>query len=157
MARLTDRDNCYEWGCSCSKKSKCQVCVSIDNCDSSHSHVTKKEYNINCVFNCDLSNVVYLFDCVVCGFQFVGSTSTPFRYRFNNYRVCYCKFSSGSSVSHMDLFRQFSEENHHGFLEDICVKIIDRLVGGNRLHESFWQYKLDTFMPWGLNVRQVEP
>ena len=30
----------------------------------------------------------------------------------------------------MDLFRHFSEENHHGFLEDIRVKIVDRLVGG---------------------------
>ena len=36
----------------------------------------------------------------------------------------------GSSVSQMDLFRYFSEENHHGFLEDIRVKIIDRLIGG---------------------------
>jgi len=29
----------------------------------------------------------------------------------------------------MDLFRHFSEENHHGFLEDIRVEIIDRFIG----------------------------
>ena len=87
-------------------------------------------------------------------FQYVGSTSTPFRYRFNNYKACFRKFSSGSSVPQMDLFRHFSEENHHGFLEDIRVKIIDRPVGGgDRIRESFW---LDTFTPRGLTVRPVE-
>ena len=106
------------------------MCVSIGNCDSFHSHVTKKEYNINFAFNCDSSNVIYLFDHVVCGFQYVGSTCTPFRYRFNKHKACCRKFSSKSSVPQMGLFRHFSEENHHGFLEDIRVKIIDRLVRG---------------------------
>ena len=69
------------------------MCVSIDNCDSFHSHVTKKEYKINFVFNCDSSNVVYLFRCVMCAFQYMGSTSMPFRYRFSNYKACYRKFS----------------------------------------------------------------
>ena len=32
---------------------------------SSMCHVTKKAYTINFAFNCDLYNVVYLFDCVV--------------------------------------------------------------------------------------------
>ena len=66
----------------------------------------------------------------MCGFQKVSSTSTPFRYRFNNYKVCYGKFSSGSSAPQMDLFRHFSEENHHWSLEDTHAKIIDRLLGG---------------------------
>ena len=57
----------------------------------------------------------------------------------------------------MDFFRHFSEERHHGFLEDIRVTIIDKLVGGGgRIHESFWQHMLDTFTPQGLNVREVD-
>ena len=95
-----------------------------------------------------MSNVVYLLECDLCGFQYLGSISTPFRYRFNNYKACYRKFSSGSSVPQMDLFRHFSEEKHHGFLEDIRVKIIERLVGeGDGIRESCWQYKLDTSTP----------
>ena len=106
-------------------------CVqSMSDSDSFHSHVTKKEYKINFSFNCDSSNVVYLFDCVVCGFQYVGSTSPPFRLRFNNYKACYRRFRLGSSVPQMDFFRHFSEEGHHGFLEDIRVTILDKLVGG---------------------------
>ena len=62
---------------------KCvNLCLTVS--DSFHSHATNKEYKINFSFNCDSSNVVYLLDCVVCGFQYVGSTSTLFRLRFNN-------------------------------------------------------------------------
>ena len=50
----------------------------------------------------------------------------------------------------------FTEEGHHGFLKDTSVKIIDRLTGGNRMRESFWQCRLDCFAPKGLNTRQVD-
>ena len=136
-ARLTNNNNCNTRGCARCEKSRCQVCQSMSDSDSFHSHVTKKEYKINFSFNCDSSNVVYLFDCVVCGFQYVGSTSTPFRLRFNNYKACYRRFRSGSSVPKMDFFRQ-------------------KLVWGDRIRDSFWQHKLDTFTPQGLNVREVD-
>ena len=154
-ARLTN-DNNDKRGCSRCKKSRYQVCKSMSNGDSFHSHVTNKEYKINFLFNCDSSNVVYLLDCVVCGFQYVGSTSTPFRLRFNNYKACYRKFRLGSSVPQMEFFRHFSEKGHYGFLEDISVKIIDKLTGKDRIRESFWQHKLDTFTPRGLNAKEVD-
>ena len=53
-------------------------------------------------------------------------------------------------------FRHFAGKDHHGFLEDIKVIIIDRLNGNGRIRESFWQYKLETFAPRGLNIRLVE-
>ena len=91
----------------------------------------------------------------MCGFQCVCSTSTPFRLRFNNHKACYRKFKSGSSVPHMDFFRHFCEEGHHGFLEDVRVKIIDRLsFGKDRIRESFWQHKLDTSLPGVLMLRK---
>ena len=55
---------------------------------SFRSSTTGKEYKINYSFNCDLSNVVYLIECNVCGVQYVGSTCTHFRLRFNNYKAC---------------------------------------------------------------------
>ena len=58
-ARLTN-DNNDKRGCSRCKRSRCQVCKSMSNSDSFHSHVTNKEYKINFSFNCDSSNVVYL-------------------------------------------------------------------------------------------------
>ena len=80
--------------------------------NSFHSHITKKEYKINYSFDCDSSNVVYLCDCAVCGIQYMGNTSTPFRLRLNTYKACYRKFKSGSSVPQIDVFRHFSEEGH---------------------------------------------
>ena len=56
----------------------------------------------------------------------------------------------------MEFFRHLTEEGHNGFLKDISVKIIDRLTGGNRMRKSFWQYRLDSFAPKGLNTRQVD-
>ena len=66
------------------------------------------------------------------------------------------KFNSGASIPQAEFFRHFTEEGHRGFLKDISVKIIDRLTGGNRMRESFWQYRLDCFAPKGLNTRQVD-
>ena len=47
-------------------------------------------------------------------------------------------------------------KRHYGFVEDIRVTIIDRLIGRDRTRESFWQHKLDTFTPRGLNVKEVD-
>ena len=79
------------------------------------------------------------------------------RLRLNNYKACSRKFNSGASVPQAEFFTHFSEEGHHEFLKNISVKIIDRLTGGNRMRESFWQYRLHCFAPnTGLNTRQVD-
>ena len=65
------------------------------------------------------------------------------------------RFRSGSSVPQIDFFRHFSE-GHHGFLEGIRVTIVDKLIAGDRIRESFWQHRLDTFTPQSLNVREVD-
>ena len=92
----------------------------------------------------------------MCGVQYVGSTNTPCRLRFNNYKACYRRFRSGSSVPQMDLSRHFSEEGHHGFVEDIRVIVSDKLLARDRTRESFWQHELDTFTPWGLYFKEVD-
>ena len=38
-----------------------------------------------------------------------------------------------------------------------CLRVTtDRLIGRDRTRESFWQHKLDTFTPRGLNVKEVD-
>ena len=96
----------------------------MSNSEHFHSNIDSREYRINYSFNYDSSNVVYLLECTVCGVQYVGSTCTPFRLRFNNYKACSRKFNSGASVPQVEFFRHFTEEGHHGFLKDISVKII---------------------------------
>ena len=96
---------------------------------------------------------MYLLEGTVCGVQYIGSTCTPFRLRFENYKACSRKFNSGASVPQMEFFRRFTEEGHHGFLKAICVKIIDRLTGeircGNASGSICW-------IALPLNTRQVD-
>ena len=121
------------------------------------SRVTNKEYRINFSFNCGSSNVVYMLECHVCGLQYVGSTCTSFRVRFDNYKSCNRRFNGDASeVPRVDIFRHFAGEGHRGFLEDVIVVILNKLYGNGKQRESFWQYKLDTFVPRGLNIRQVD-
>ena len=103
------------------------------------SNATNKEFRINFPFNSDSSYVAYLFECGVCGLQYVGSTYTPFRLRFNNYKVCNRRFIGGgaSGVPQAEVFRHFVGEGHRGFFEDVRVTIIDRLNGNGRQRESF--------------------
>ena len=44
--------------------------------------------------------------------------------------------------------------NGHNGLEDVQVKIIDKTnVNDPTTREGFWAYKLDSFIPRGLNMR----
>ena len=79
-------------GCFRCGKSRCQICRYMSVGDKFFSHVTGKEYGIGSRFDCDSSGVVYLLGCKVCGMQYVGSTLTPFRTRFNNYKSCCRRF-----------------------------------------------------------------
>ena len=98
---------------------------------------------------------MYLLGCKVCGKQYVGSTFTSCRARFNNYKSSSRKFSSGVAVSQAELVRYFTEANHHGFL-DVSFQFIDRVFRVSRHKEGFWQFRLQSFMPEGLNVRYAD-
>ena len=143
-------------GCFRCGKARCQVCSYMSEGNSFRCSVSGREYDINSDFNCDSSGVVYLLGCKVCGKQYVGSTFTSFRARFNNYKSSSRTFSSGVAVTHSELFRHSTEANHNGFLEDVSFQIIDRVFGVSRHKEGFWQFRLQSFIPDGLNVRYAD-
>ena len=100
--------------------------------------------------------VVYLVTCKKCQYQYVGSTSTKFRLRFNNYKSCHQRYESNKKVSQELFHAHFSKEGHCG-ISDWEFLLIDQTEDINilRKREMFWQYKLDTFEPNGLNEREV--
>ena len=115
--------------------------------------------------NCNSKFVVYLLRCKVCGKQYVGSTITKFRERFNNYKSQFRRYwerkqagksDPGKDISQGKLFEHFCERDHHG-MDDWSFKIIDQADSLKRVREreSFWQYKLNSFYPKGLNDREV--
>ena len=100
--------------------------------------------------------VVYLIQCKSCQKQYVGSASTKFRLRFNNYKSCHRKYNLNQSVPQESLHAHFKRTDHNG-MEDWRFIFIDTAsnVESLRRKEAFWQNKLGTFSPDGLNEREV--
>ena len=138
----------------CSGK-RCGVCAHIKEC-SEFTDKNGKSYNIRHLsLNCNSKNVVYVLNCKTCKAQYVGSCITKFRLRFNNYRSCNNnhKIKTGPKQS---LHSHFDEPGHNGF-NDWQFILIDQGDSETsvRKRERFWQYKLSTFLPNGLNDCEV--
>ena len=110
-------------------------------------------YYINFSFDCDSAGLIYLLTCKRCSKIYVASTVTSFRKRFNNHKSSLKRFGKGQrGIAGEHLYGHFFEEGHKDIEES--VKIIDRTdVNDPTYREGFWTYKLDTFVPKGLNLR----
>ena len=114
------------------------------------------------IMNCDTNHVVYCLTCKTCNKKYVGSTTTSFRLRFNNYRSHFRTYKREKaegkkiSVPQGGLFEHFLQDGHNE-MSDWSFQLIDRSIDMEKLlmRESFWQYRLDTFLPAGLNDRDV--
>ena len=113
-----------------------------------------RTYHINYSFDCDSGGVVYLIKCNKCLKRYVGSTITTFRTRFSNHKSSMKRYERGQrGIPGEHLYAQFFDEGHVG-LADVEVMVIDRTnVNDQTQREGFWAYKLDTFIPKGLNIR----
>ena len=78
---------------------------------------------------CSSNLVVYLIECKSCSKQYVGSTITPFRSRFNNYtngpRKVSKVYPKKCNAYQEQFHRHFNYEGHNG-KEDWKITIIDR-------------------------------
>ena len=150
---------------SCNKP-RCQTCKNVQNSKCFQNHDNSKEFQIKSGPNdCSTSNVVYLINCKSCKIQYVGSSKGQFRTRFNNYKSHhrnYCKrdkngtLEKGNSVPQQLFHKHFLQEGHNG-ISDMIFTLIDKADNNAEVlkRESFWQFKLNTFEPHGLNVRNV--
>ena len=138
----------------CSGK-RCEVCPFVRNTTDFQDRNGKKYLIRELNLNCNSSNVVYLLTCKVCGIQYVGSCTTKFRLRFNNYKSCNRRHIS-NVVCQEKLHSHFDSSGHNGF-SDFQFTLIDQGSDPNsvRKREMFWQYKLNTFLPNGLNECEV--
>ena len=137
----------------------CQVCHNIEetwefeDTDGNKFDIWKGVINWNTDFT------VYKFYCSSCSKQYIGSNITDFRYRFNNYKSAFRKISKSvkaPNVNQLHFHQHFKLPEHNG-MDDWRVTLIDRADNRKELRrrESFWQYKLNTFFPHGLNERNV--
>ena len=64
-------------------KSRCEVCLNIQETDTFTSTATGECFKINHKLNCDNNCLIYLFTCKCCGKQYVGEATDEFGW--NNY------------------------------------------------------------------------
>ena len=151
----------------CNGRRSCQICPIVVEGDTFGNFNESRSFtNFSGAYNCNSQNVVYLLQCNICNKKYVGSTTTKFRQRFNVYKSYYRTYArkynegsldSGKPVPQANFFAHFFGEGHQGTFS-VSVKIIDGAhdVFSVRRKELFWQYKLETFIPNGLNERAAD-
>ena len=152
--------------CNMCEKRNCLVDKFLDTSGTFTNASGNRIFNIRKgSLHCNSKFVVYLLRCKVCSKQYVGSTITKFRERFNNYKSQFRKYvkrkqegdsNPGKDIAQAGLFEHFCSEDHNG-MNDCSFNIIDQAEFLVRLREreAFWQYKLNSFIPLGLNDREV--
>ena len=153
--RPLDRGSAGMQGTHNCASNRCDVCNYLIVGDSFSSHVTSTSYTINHSLDCNSRNVVYLISCKVCGFQYVGSTTTKFRLRFNNHKSrlrAHSKMSAANKENDDLVYRHFYGPGHHG-LQDVSIQLIDKVNAREDLlaKEGQWAYRLRSLKPDGLN------
>ena len=111
-------------------------------------------FSINYAFDCDSKGVVYMIICKRCEKVYVDSTITSLRKMFNNHKSSLQRYDKGQrNIAGEYLYSHFFSESHKG-LEDVNVMIIDKTdLNDPTNREGFRAYKLNTFIPNGLNSR----
>ena len=122
-------------------KSRCQISTYVhEGCNFAGAG---NAYFINYSFDCDSVGVIYLITCKKCANIYVGNTITSFRKRFNNHKSSLNRFGKvARGIAGEHLYAHFFESGHNG-LEDVRVPTT---------REGLWAYKLDSFIPRGLNI-----
>ena len=112
------------------------------------------------ILNCSSNLILYLTECKLCSEQYVGSTITPFRSRFNNYKSGIRKVSKvypkKCNVYQEQLHHHFNSEEQN-WMEGQKIAITDKGEQNLELmcRESYWQHRLDMSIPSGLNEHFV--
>ena len=153
------------------KKRSCEVCKSVNDTSHFKRRDTGETFDIlKGPLDCNSNHVIYLFECKKCQYRFpyVGSTKTKFRYRINNYKSTHRKFRKKyvekdlaivikKSELKQKLFHEhYCSEGHQG-IENWSVTVIDQVedLDSLRKKELYWINRLNTWAPFGLNVREV--
>ena len=105
----------------------------------------------------DSEKVLYLLKCKVYGeVPYVEKAKTKFRYRFNNYKSKYRAFRKGNRKVPEKLFDTRYCLDGHSDIEDCEFSIFEQCETHAQLkeRETFWQHRLKTFYPIGLNEKE---
>ena len=140
---------------SCGKRN-CQVCDFTCNTDTSSIKACGEIFKIQSgVLNCNSQKVVYCLKCRLCGeAPYVGKAKTKFRARFNNHKSAHRPYRKKHKVS-QKRFHEHGQHSHNG-IDDWQFTLTEQCETQEQLkeRETFWQQRLKTFYPYGLNEKK---
>ena len=134
----------------CCVSTKCHTCK-FHGKDTKvfKSSVTGNSFDIRDKLSCKSENVIYLITCRICDIQYVGETSRELRKRLTDHR------SAVKTHKFTPISLHFNSRGHSIF--DIQAIAIEKIKEGpiadisRKQREAFWQNKLGTKFPQGLN------
>ena len=130
---------------SCQTKGTLEVLVNYDS-----------RFNIKQNINCGSKNIIYLITCRKCNLQYVGETSRTLRERATDHRSNICTHKKTPIGLH------FNSDNHtYKDLEIVAIEKVSESIQNNivtirKQREEFWQMKLGTKFPAGLNCMPID-
>ena len=134
----------------------CQVCQFIVNTDTFSPITTDETFKINKgPLNCNSKKVIYLSECKKCKNPYVGKAQTKFRMRLNNYKSAHKSFKTKKRETQKLFHGHYIQDDHEG-KHDWQFTLIDQCTTNAELRkrEVYWQHRLKTFYPNGLNERE---
>ena len=73
-------------GSSQCRRPRCKTCQIINTNTKFCSAVTGSVFHVRATATCKTKNIIYLFECEVCGIQYVGETENALHIRMNGHR-----------------------------------------------------------------------
>ena len=123
----------YESGSQTCGSKICQVCDYINvGQDFTSRKGIKFHVRGGKMLNCNYKFVVYLAQCKTCDIQCIGSATTMFRSRFNNYKSCHRKHVLDKVVQQESFHSHFSQLGHNG-MADLQFRLIDSASDTNTI------------------------
>ena len=117
------------------------------NTNTFKSNMTKQEFKIYHCVTCKSKFIIYLLECILCGFQYIGKSEWPMNIRINKHRNDVFREEAIHVCQH---FRQVS----HNFNKHMKMTIIEEVKHQNKSitqkrtildeREYFWIQRLKT-------------
>ena len=136
-------------------KGTCQVCNHIITANTFTTKACGEVFKIHSGLpNCNSEKVLYLLRCKI-WWWYVGKAKTKFRLRFN-YKSKHRSFRKGKQNEPQKCFHSHYIQDCHRGIDDWEVTLFEKCETHKQLkeRETFWQHKLKTFYPLGLNEKE---
>ena len=126
----------------------CNICPYTLTTNKITSNLTKENYDLNGLFTCATSGIIYLISCLKCPKQYVGQSGRVFGKRMMEH-LNYIYNKKEATGIHFTS----QHHNHNDFTVQVIEKVMPNTVNYRLEREEYWIKTLGTKVPNGLNKK----